>query len=73
MTRYEVGCAKCGSPVRFRDAGKACTDAHGEPWIIECDCTGIPTANWNESELPSNWIRGNEVNDMGQKVQQCDD
>lgn len=60
MTRYEVGCAKCGSEVRFRDAGEPCHEAHGQPWIIECDCTGIPIAHWSEDKVPANWIRGGE-------------
>lgn len=64
MPRKKVFCRKCGGPVEFNDAGEQCQEYHGSPYIIECDCTGIPVANWDDVETPDYWhgVGGFETN-----------
>lgn len=42
----------------FRHAGNVCDRVHDSPYIIECDCTGVPAANWSASTEPSHWEKG---------------
>lgn len=61
MTRYNVICAKCDEQVMFRNAGDVCEDVHDSPYIVECDCTGIPVSNWNDVETPEHWKEAERV------------
>lgn len=61
MTRWDVICTKCSTVAKFRHAGEVCERAHGSPYIIECDCTGVPLANWSEENKPAYWSKNEKL------------